>query len=54
MDVSGWRLSTYDRANGTEMWSVPLPAEPLYNGIAIASDGTVIATLRDGRIVAVR
>ena len=54
MDVSGWRLSAYDRANGTEMWSVPFPAEPLYNGIAIASDGTVIAALRDGRIVGIR
>lgn len=54
MEVSGWRLSAYDRANGTEMWSVPLPAEPLYNGLAVASDGTVIAALRDGRIVGIR
>jgi hypothetical protein len=29
-------------------------AEPLYNGIAIASDGTVIVALRDGRIVGIR
>lgn len=54
MDVSGWRLAAYDRANGMQMWSVPLPSEPLYNGIAIASDGTVIAALRDGRIVGIR
>ena len=32
----GWALTGFDRENGDELWSVPLPSEPLYNGIAIA------------------
>jgi hypothetical protein len=36
------------------MWSVPLPSEPLFNGLAIAADGTVIVTLRDGSVMGVK
>jgi hypothetical protein len=49
----GWQLSALRRENGETLWAVPLPAEPLYNGLAVAADGTVIVTLRDGASVAV-
>jgi outer membrane protein assembly factor BamB len=49
----GWQLSAFRRENGESLWAVPLPAEPLYNGLALAADGTVIVTLRDGALVAV-
>jgi hypothetical protein len=51
--IEGWRLSAFTRDNGEELWHVPLPAEPLLNGIAVARDGSVVVTLRDGRVLRV-
>ncbi len=52
--VEGWRLSAYDRADGQTLWSISLPDEPLFNGLATAGDGTVIVALRNGGMVAVK
>jgi outer membrane protein assembly factor BamB len=54
IQYDGWQVSAFDRQNGQPLWSVPLPEEPLYDGLAIAADGTVLVTLRDGTIVGVR
>lgn len=51
---AGWKLVAFDRVTGKERWSVALPAEPIFNGLAPAADGTVIVTLRDGSVVAVK
>ena len=53
MDIEGWKLVAYSRTDGKEMWSIPLTAEPLQNGLAIAADGSVLVTLRDGTVLAV-
>jgi hypothetical protein len=49
--VDGWQLSAVARETGEELWHVPLPSEPLLNGIAVARNGSVIVTLRDGRVL---
>jgi outer membrane protein assembly factor BamB len=54
MKVAGWKLTALARTDGKELWSVALPSEPLYNGLAIAADGSIVVTLRDGSLVAVR
>ncbi len=54
MEYEGWKLSVLDRDSGKELWSVPLPSEPLFNGLAIAGDGTVVVTLRDGSVMGVQ
>jgi hypothetical protein len=54
LEYEGWKLSALDRDKGQELWSVPLPAEPLFNGLAIAADGMVIVTLRDGSVLGVK
>jgi hypothetical protein len=53
LTITGWQLTAYRRADGKKSWSVPLPGEPLMNGIAIARDGKVVVTLRDGSLVAI-
>jgi outer membrane protein assembly factor BamB len=50
----GWELSAYSREDGKELWKIALPSEPLRNGLAVASDGTVIVAYRDGSLLAVR
>ena len=50
----GWKLSALERESGKVIWSVGLPSEPLYNGLAVAADGSVLVTLRDGRLVCVK
>jgi hypothetical protein len=50
----GWRLSAYSRTDGAELWHHDLPAEPLYNGIAVEADRTVLVTLRDGSVICFR
>jgi hypothetical protein len=48
-----WKLIAFDRATGKERWSVDLPGEPVFNGVAPSGEGTWLLTLRDGSIVAV-
>jgi len=43
-----WFLTAYDRANGAELWTVELPSEPIYNGVAIDAAGRAIVVHRDG------
>ena len=47
----GWMLSGLDRSTGAALWSVDLPAEPVFNGICIGRDGQMIVVLRDGGAV---
>lgn len=54
IQYSDWRLTAFERESGEEMWMVSLPSEPLYDGLAVAADGTIIVTLRDGSVLAVR
>jgi hypothetical protein len=49
----GWVLSALARADGHPVWQVPLPAEPVYNGIAISRAGEVLVSLLDGRVVCI-
>jgi len=53
-EAKGDRARALARADGRELWSVPLPAGALYDGLAIAGDGTVIVTLRDGSVVGMK
>ena len=49
---SGRTWSLAARAtDGAEMWSQPLPAEPVRWGLCVDRTGRVVAALRDGRVV---
>ena len=50
----GWEVTAFERESGEELWNVELPAEPLYNGLAVAADGSVIVALRDGSLLCLR
>jgi hypothetical protein len=50
---TGWKLSALDRTTGKPRWSVGLPAEPVFNGLAPAENGSWILTLRDGSVAVV-
>jgi outer membrane protein assembly factor BamB len=46
-----WHLAALDRATGNELWKQPLPSEPVYDGVCIARDGSVLVQLLDGGVV---
>jgi hypothetical protein len=48
-----WKLVAFDRVTGEERWSVDLPGEPVFNGLAPAADGSWVVVLRDGTLLAV-
>ncbi|MGA2618865.1 MAG: PQQ-binding-like beta-propeller repeat protein [Thermoguttaceae bacterium] len=50
---AGWKLAAFDRATGKQRWSVALPGEPVFNGLAPAADGSWVLTLRDGSLAIV-
>jgi hypothetical protein len=52
-DGTTWKVGGLDKASGTVSWSVPLPMEPAFSGVSIASNGTILVALRDGRVVGV-
>ncbi len=49
----GWALTAFARDDGRPLWKVPLPGEPVYNGVAISRAGEVVVSLLDGRVVGV-
>jgi ABC-type uncharacterized transport system permease subunit len=46
-----WRLVAVDPVETAEMWSQPLPAEPVRWGLAVSGAGHVVVTCRDGQVV---
>jgi hypothetical protein len=50
---SGWKITAFQRADGEELWSIPLPGEPVFNGLAPASDGQWVLAMRDGSLVCI-
>ncbi|MBI5723270.1 MAG: hypothetical protein HZA50_04880 [Planctomycetes bacterium] len=36
--------------SGEQLWAVPLPCEPIFNGICVDRDGQIIVVLRDGGV----
>jgi hypothetical protein len=49
----GWKLSAFGRKDGAPMWSVDLPGEPIFNGVAPAANGTWVLILRNGSVVSI-
>jgi len=45
------QLAALDRTSGKELWAVPLPCEPIFNGICVDRDGQILVVLRDGSMV---
>ena len=43
-----WHVSALDRVTGKELWRLPLPSEPVVDGLCIARDGSVVIQLLDG------
>jgi hypothetical protein len=50
---TAWKLTAFDRATGKPRWSVALPGEPVFHGLASSSDGSWVLTLRDGSVAMV-
>ena len=51
---TGWKVSAVAREDGAEIWSIDLPEEPLYNGLGIAGDRSILVALCDGSVVCLR
>ena len=47
---SEWRLTALSRDTGIEIWHILLPAEPLYEGLAIDRHGRAIIAFSDGSV----
>jgi len=52
--AAGWSLKYIDNNDGKVRAEVPIPAGVTFDGLAIARDGTVLVSLLDGRVLAVR
>lgn len=50
-DAHVWSLVARKRADDTEMWVQPLPAEPVRWGMAADAEGRVIVALRGGQVL---
>jgi hypothetical protein len=50
---TAWKLTALDRTTGKPRWSVALPAEPIFNGLAASHHGSWLLTLRDGSVAVI-
>ncbi|MDP6446512.1 MAG: PQQ-binding-like beta-propeller repeat protein, partial [Pirellulaceae bacterium] len=48
-----YRVWALNRETGEQLWSQPLPAEPVSWGMCVDASGRVFTTLRDGRMLAI-
>ena len=48
-----WKLVAFDLVTDKERWSVDLPGEPVFNGLAPSAEGAWLLTLCDGSVVCV-
>jgi len=46
-----YALCAVRREDGSELWTQSLPAQPLYNSICIARNGSISVAISDGRII---
>ena len=47
----GWHTVAVERSTKKQLWSHPLPGEPVRWGVAVDARGRVVVTLRDGRVL---
>lgn len=52
-DRGSGQLTAWDRADGQQLWQMDLPSVPLRDGLAVAAEGRVIVTLRDGAVLCI-
>ena len=50
---ANYALTAYDRADGKARWEIPLPSQPLMDGLSVARDGSVLVRLLNGGLVCV-
>ncbi len=46
-------LITLSRKDGAKLWDLKLPGRPVYGGMAIAGDGSIVLALLDGTLITV-
>jgi len=47
------RLTAWNRADGKQLWQMDLLSVPVRGGLAVATDGRVVVTLRDGGVLCI-
>jgi hypothetical protein len=52
-DYSEWKIAAFRREDGRPLWEVPLPGEPVVNGLCIDRHGSIVVALLNGDVVAV-
>ena len=53
-ELSEWFLSGLDRKTGKILFEVKLPSEPLFGGLAVSRNKSILVTLRDGGVLCFR
>ena len=52
-DKLPYKISAYNRTDGTVLWTLPLPGQPLMDGLSITRDGNIIVQMLDGSVLCV-
>lgn len=52
-DKLPYKLSAYSRTDGAVLWTLPLPGQPLMDGVSITRDGNIIVQMLDGSVLCV-
>jgi hypothetical protein len=53
-ELEDWQLSALRRTDGQVVWTIDLPCRPAWNGLSVASDGSILLSLWDGTIACYR
>jgi outer membrane protein assembly factor BamB len=53
-DLANWQLSALQREDGREIWTIDLTQRPVWEGLSIAADGSILVAMWDGSLVCLR
>jgi hypothetical protein len=53
-DLTNWQLSALKREDGNPIWTIDLPQRPVWDGLSVAADGSILVAMWDGSLVCLK
>mgnify|MGYP002066076985 CR=1 FL=1 len=53
-DLKNWQLSALKREDGSTIWTMDLPQRPVWDGLSVAADGSILVAMWDGSLICLK
>jgi outer membrane protein assembly factor BamB len=53
-EFENWQLSALKRDDGSVIWTTDLPQRPVWDGVSVAADSSILLAMWDGSLVCLK